>query len=290
MNDEIRTLFADSYPITLKNIHNPPKKLYIRGAMPTDKKQKFLCVIGSRRPSSYGYEVCRKLITGLKGYPISIVSGLAIGMDSYSHQVALETGLNCVGFPGSSLEWDLLYPRSSLPLAKEIISSGGCLLSECGTDFIYAKWAFPSRNRYMAGISHATLIIEAAERSGSLMTAKYAENFSRDVLTVPGSIFSEMTFGPHMLLKGCANPATCPEDILQILGFDTQVRSITDMPGFNYLDDMSKRIVREIRHSETTIDMLRETLKISTIELNEKLSNLEIEGFIKPSGDVLRLA
>ena len=269
---------------------NPPETLYIRGALSDSKSQKYLCVVGSRSPSPYGLDACRELIIGLKGYPISIVSGLAIGIDGYAHKMALEVGLNCVGFPGSPLDWDKIYPQSSLPLAREIVSKGGSLLSEYSSDFIYGEWVFPRRNNYMAGISHATLIIEAGKRSGSLMTAKYAENYSRDVLAVPGSIFSDLTFGPHLLLKGCANPATCSEDILQILGFDVKAGSIMDSPAFHELDPISKRIIRQISHGETTIDELIGLLKINIDDLNEKLSNLELEGFIKIGSGSMRVA
>lgn len=290
MNNEIRTISIGSFPETFRNMRNPPEELYIRGRLPDSKDQRYLCVVGSRAPSSYGQDVCQKLITGLKGYPISIVSGLAIGIDSYSHKIALEAGLNCIGFPGSRLEWDRLYPSSSVPLAKQIIASGGALLSECGSDFIYAKWAFPSRNRYMAGISHATLVIEARKRSGSLITARYAEDEGRDLMTVPGSIFSDLTYGPHMLLKGCANPVSCSEDILQILGFDVQPRSYLESLAFSELDDTSKKIVRGIAGGEATVDVLSEKLKMSIADLNEKLSMLELEGAIRISGGRLHLA
>jgi len=262
----------------------------MRGTLPKTKNHKFLCVVGSRHPSPYGQEACRKLISGLRGYPISIVSGLAIGIDSYSHKIALENGLNCIGFPGSSLEWDGIYPPSSTPLARRIISSGGCLLSEYGPDYVYVKWAFPSRNRYMAGISHATLVIEAKKRSGSLITTKCAEDYGRDVLAVPGSIFSDLSYGPHMLLGGCANPATCSEDILNVLGFDVKGRSLSDNPAFKRLDPISKKIALEIAHGETTADDICEYLSIGISELNERLSMLELEGLIKIYGGSLRIA
>lgn len=290
MNDGITILTIDSYPDTLKQLNSLPKKFYMRGTLPDQKGRKLLCVVGSRKDSDYGRDACRKIIMGLNGYPISIVSGLAIGIDSYSHTVALEAGLNCIGFPGSSLDWDRIYPASSTPLAKRIIANGGSLLSEYSSADTYAEWAFARRNRYMAGISHATLIIEARKRSGSLMTAKYAEEYSRDVLAVPGSIFSDLTHGPHMLLGGCANPATCSEDVLRVLGFDVKSRSIMETGAFRALDPVSKQLVREVACGEITIDILAEKLKIGIGDLNEKISYLELEGFIKTNGDLLHLA
>jgi len=290
MNNDINILTRSHFPINLNNIKSPPKQLFIRGTLPTLHNHKFLCVVGSRYPSTYGKEACKKLLSGLKGYPISIVSGLAIGIDSHSHKVALDVGLNCIGFPGSPLEWDMIHPKSSIPLAKEIVDKGGSILSEYGQDFIYADWAFPSRNRLMAGISHATLVIEAKKGSGSLMTAKYAEDFGRDLLTVPGSIFSDMTYGPHMLLKSCANPVTCSEDILSILGFNVVAMDIEDQLSFRDLDDISKQIVREIAKSEITIDMLCHVLHLGIGDVNERISKLELDGLIRSKNEILYVA
>lgn len=287
MNDSIRIILKDQYPTLLQNMTSPPRQLYIRGKLP-DKDQKLLCVIGARYPSSYGLDACRKLLTGLKGYPISIVSGLAIGLDSYSHEIALEVGLHCIGFPGSPLDWNLIHPHSSQPLARRIVGSGGALLSECGPDFEYAKWAFPSRNRYMAGISHATLVIEGRKKSGSLMTAEYAGQYNRDLMAVPGSIFSDLSVGPHKLLKDHANPATCSEDILQVLGFDVNAGSYVDSPAFKALDPISQLILKEVVHGDATIDSVMEKLGLGISDVNEKIATLEMEDVIKFDGNLLR--
>ena len=134
--------------------------------------------------------MCKHLIEGLRGYPIVIVSGLAYGADAAAHRAALEVGLPTVAVPGSGLDWDILYPRANVGLAREILKAGGALLSEEEPETKAADWTFPKRNRVMAGLSRATLIIEAKELSGSLITARLTVEYNRELLVVPGSIFS----------------------------------------------------------------------------------------------------
>ncbi len=220
---EIRTLSIESYPYLLKQIRRLPKQMDIIGHMPTDEHV-FLCIIGSRTQSTYGQRVCERLIQGLAGYPIVIVSGLAVGMDSIAHEAALKAGLKTIAFPGSGLAKNVLYPYSRRDLAQKIISAGGALISSFPTTMLSQNWMFPVRNRLMAGISHATLVIEARRGSGTLITAKYAEEFNRDVFAVPGPIDSELSYGPHMLIRRGATPITSSQDILEALGFTETTR------------------------------------------------------------------
>src|SRR5882724_8409016 len=111
-DQQIREIVFGEYPITLRNMHNPPHKLYLRGELPASPDQRYLCIVGSRKWTSYGRDAVYKILRGLQGYPISIVSGLAFGIDSIAHEAALRFGLHCIAFPGSSLEWDALYPAS----------------------------------------------------------------------------------------------------------------------------------------------------------------------------------
>ncbi|MCX6716124.1 MAG: DNA-processing protein DprA [Candidatus Taylorbacteria bacterium] len=288
MDDNIYVLSKNHFPDTLKNMHNPPARLYIRGKLATFKDQKYLCVVGSRLWTTYGRDTVNKVIGGLKGYPISIVSGLALGIDGIAHEVALETGLHCVGFPGSSLEWNALYPPTHLQLAKNIIDSGGALLSKWRSDYPTGSWAFPERNRFMAGISHATLIIEAGQRSGSLMTAKHAEEYDRDVLAVPGSIFGAHSYGPHMLIKRGAAIITSANDILEALGFESSKNGIMASARLDTLDSISRTIIEIISLGEITIDDLALRTGIPIHTLNEKLVSLELEGLIRNNSDLLK--
>jgi len=167
----IQTITSDQYPYLLKQISQLPKYLDVIGTIPSDENR-FLCVIGARKHTSYGKEVCERLIAGLAGYPIVIVSGLALGIDSVAHAAALKAGLKTIAFPGSGLNEQVIYPEEHKPLAKQIVAAGGALVSPFARDQIGVYWSFPTRNRLMAGISHAVLIIEA-----SMLSNMIANNF-----------------------------------------------------------------------------------------------------------------
>jgi DNA processing protein len=213
---EIRDLPKKDFPPLLSEINDPPKSLRIIGELP--KTEKYLCVVGSRKYSEYGKAVCEKLIEGLRGHSITIVSGLALGMDAIAHRAALKTGLPTIGVPGSGLSEKSLYPVTNRNLAYEIVEQGGALLSEFPDEYRPHLYSFSQRNRIMAGMCHATLIIEAELKSGTLITSKYATEYNRDVFTVPNSIFSKTSGGPHMLLRLGATPITSSADIISALG------------------------------------------------------------------------
>ncbi|MFA6554132.1 MAG: DNA-protecting protein DprA [Candidatus Paceibacterota bacterium] len=210
----------EQFPYLLRQIEKPPEYLDCAGALPPGEEYRYLCVIGSREFSEYGAEVCRHLINGLKNYPIVIVSGMAIGIDSIAHVSALDAGMKTIAFPGSGLSKNVISPNRHIALANRIIETGNTLLSPFKKDQTGTIWTFPVRNQLMAGSSHATLIIEGREGSGTLLTANYALEFSREVLIVPGSIFSDLSYGPHKLYKEGAIPVTSSEEILEALKFE----------------------------------------------------------------------
>lgn len=219
----IKTILPDQYPKLLREIPNLPKELYLRGELPSDDHI-YLTVVGPRRHSDYGAEACRLLINGLKGLPVVIVSGLAYGIDRAAHEAALEAGLKTIAVPGSSLDDGSLYPAAHRGLARRILAAGGALLSPFPETTYGNDWTFPFRNRIMAGMSKATLIVEGEERSGTLITANHALEFSRDVLVVPGLITSPLTALPHLLLYKGAKAVTSPEMLAEDLGFsDSEV-------------------------------------------------------------------
>lgn len=213
---EIRDLSKKDFPPLLLEINDPPKSLRIIGEFP--QTEKYLCVVGSRKYSDYGRAVCEKIIEGLRGYSITIVSGLALGMDAIAHRAALRAGLPTIGVPGSGLGEKTIAPRTNKLLAEEIVEKGGALISEFPDDFHATLWSFPQRNRIMAGMCHATLIVEAELKSGTLITSKLATEYNRDVFTIPNSIFSKTSEGPHMLLRLGATPITQSADIISALG------------------------------------------------------------------------
>lgn len=287
MADDLKLLHPADFPALLREIPDAPKKLYLRGSLPGDE-YRWLAVVGSRACTDYGRRVCRYLLEGLRGYPIVIVSGLAYGIDAEAHKNALSTGLTTVGVPGSGLDWNVLYPRAHASLAREIVESGGALLSEEEPGAKTMDYMFPKRNRVMAGLCHATLVIEAKEKSGSLITAKLVAEYNRDLLVVPGSIFSEESRGVHQFLRLGATAVTSPEDILMSLGIEKR-------EGATRLNELRENLSPEERHvcellaSPLSRDELIASLELPITEANVLLSMMEIKGIIVEELGVVRV-
>ena len=282
----IRKLRAKEFPEALREITDPPAELYLKGVLPK-KDNKILCVVGSRKFSNYGKEACESIIAGLAGYPITIVSGLALGIDSIAHKAALSAGLQTLAVPGSGLDPKVLYPRSNLVLAEKILEAGGGILSEFDPLFRATPYSFPQRNRIMAGLSHAVLIIEAELKSGTLITSKFATDYNRDVFAVPGSIFSQTSAGPHMLIRLGATPIRDGKDILEAFGFDTQ----ESLPFEQRYADASPDEIKVITllASPCSKDDLLRSLDIPIRDANTLLSMMEIKGMISDRGGEIRL-
>jgi len=277
--EDVYKLKFEQFPKPLLEIPQPPKTLYIRGKLPS-ADMIYLAVVGSRKYTSYGKDICQKLIRGLKSYPIVIVSGLAMGIDSIAHRTALETGLITISFPGSGLDNSVLYPRMNIKLAQEIVDSGGCLISEFEPSAISQLYSFPQRNRLMAGISKAVLIIEAEEKSGSLITARMALDYNRDVLAVPGSALSSNSNGTNWLIKQGAIPVTTSEDILQALGFEVEKPKITDREKYADCSKEELKIIELLREPIERDELIRMS-GMNTAEANALLSIMEIKELIK---------
>jgi len=277
--EDIYKLKFEQFPKPLLEIPQPPKTLYIRGKLP-DPKMIYLAVVGSRKYTSYGKDICEKLIRGLKGYPIVIVSGLAMGIDSIAHRTALEVGLTTISFPGSGLDNNVLYPRMNIRLAQEIVDHGGCLISEQIPSFISTLYSFPQRNRLMAGISKAVLIIEAEEKSGTLITARMALDYNRDVLAVPGSALSSNSNGTNSLIKQGATPITKSEDILEALGFKIEKPKQSDKEKYADCSKEEMKIIELLREPIERDDLVRES-GMDIAKANALLSIMEIKDFIK---------
>ncbi len=291
MRVEIRKLQKSEFPFLLRQISRLPDEMDIAGILPSDE-YKFLCVIGSRNHSDYGRQACFQLIEGLQGYPVVIVSGLAIGIDSLAHEAAIKFGLKTIAFPGSGLSASVLYPPSGRNLAERIIQNGGAVISAFNMDQPGAHWTFPARNRLMAGMSHATLIIEAKEGSGTLLTADDAGEFSRDILTVPGSIFSDLSYGPHMLMRHGAITVTSSKDILEVLGFEAtnaNNQNLTLRLAHADLTESEKLIVNIIRYESLSASDIIEKTGLQSSAFNIAVSELELKDIISQSGGIYRI-
>ncbi|MBU6430766.1 DNA-processing protein DprA [Patescibacteria group bacterium] len=290
MNNPVRELPFDEIPERLMEIPEPPKKLYTRGEMPKSDA-KFLCIVGSRKYTDYGKEACQKLIAGLKGYNIVIVSGLALGIDGIAHRAALDAGLTTLAIPGSGLHSSVLYPSSNRQLAEKIVESGGALISEFEPMFRATTYSFPQRNRIMAGISHATLIIEAEIKSGTLITSRLATDYNRDVMAVPGSIFSKNSEGPNMLIRLGATPVSSSAHILETLGFKIEEDKTTKELELKNLSDDERKVLILIKNPLSRDELIRELVKsgMSVSDSSALISIMEIKGLIEEKmGEIVR--
>ena len=284
---QIKKLPKEKFPKALLEIPQPPQNLWIMGEMPPENSI-YLCIVGSRKFTSYGREACEKIIAGLKGYPIVIVSGFAMGIDTIAHKKAMQVGLKTLVFPGSGLSEEAMYPKTNIRLMNEVVENSGCLISEFEPDFKATQWSFPMRNRLMAGISKATLIIEAEERSGTLITARLTTEYNRDLLVVPGSIFSPNSKGTNRLLRLGATPITCAEDVLEALGFELEKDEEKQAKLFFDLSPEEKIVVDLLREPFPRDDLIR-AMEMPTPTANALLSVMEIKGLIKEEMGEIRL-
>ncbi len=280
-SSEIRQLTAAEFPPLLAEIPQPPKELWAVGNLPPPELR-LLAVVGSRQYTSYGKQAVEHLISGLAGYPVGIVSGLARGIDGLAHEAALKAGLYTMSVPGSGLAESVLYPALHKRLARRIVEAGGGLLSELPPATPAARWTFPARNRIMAGMCEATLLIEAGEKSGTLITARMAVDYNRELLVVPGSIFSPVSYGTHQFLKLGATPVTCAEDILAVLQIETEAGEAKSRPPLS----PAAALVLSHLHEPLDKDTLIRALSLPTHEAAALLMQLEIEGHIMISSGI----
>lgn len=274
---DIRDLTPDEFPELLRQINDPPKALRFEGELPIPQN-KLLAIVGSRKYSSYGREMCESIISGLSGYPVTIVSGLALGIDSIAHRAALNAGLQTIGVPGSGLSRKALHPQAHVGLADEIVESGGGLISEYADDFKATQWSFPQRNRIMAGMSHATLVIEAEKKSGTLITSRLATEYNREVGAVPGPVTSPSSDGPHMLLRLGATLIRDSHDVLEMLGLKRKDEDQTLFDTSDLTDE--EKVFITLLDEPLGRDELIRASKFDTGKASAILSLLEIKGLI----------
>jgi DNA processing protein len=210
------TRLDDEYPEALKEIHDPPAVLFVRGNFP-DSNRPHLAVVGSRHPTPYGIRATQRLIEPLAAAGVVIVSGLAYGIDAAAHEAAIAVGGTTLAVLGCGADEASVYPSRHRLLARRVQESG-VVMSERPVGTPALKQYFPARNRVIAGLCRATLVVEAAKDSGSLITAQCALEENRDVAIVPGPIESPMSEGPHKLLRNGAAAITSPEDLFELLG------------------------------------------------------------------------
>ena len=286
MDFPIKELAKGDFPKQMLEIPQPPKQLNYRGELPPSDT-KLLAVVGSRKYTNYGRQVVDHLVNGLRGYNIGIVSGLALGIDSLAHEAALANSMYTLAIPGGGLSDSAIYPARHKPLARKILESGGGMMSEYEPDFRATTWSFPQRNRLVVGISHAVLVIEANEKSGSLITARLCADYNRELLVVPGNIFSDNSKGVHQFLKLGAVPVTEASDILNALNLEVQTGNL---PSKAVALSTVETKVLDILTEPTERDSLIRKLALPASEATIILMQMEINGLIKEDGGIYRRA
>lgn len=269
------------YPPPLRNMAAPPQTLYIRGSLPPPDAPS-ISIVGTRHPTRYGIEACNMLSRKLTEAGIVIVSGMAIGIDTVAHRSCLDAEGITVAVVGSGLAPYVLYPSSNKQLAERIVASGGAIVSEYALEMKAQQWMFPLRNRIIAALSAGTMVVEAKQKSGALITASFAIEFGKEVFAVPGDIFSENTAGPHSLIRQGAALVTSVEDIFHAL--QLPYTTTDSASAHTELSDDASLILSFLNEAKTSSDIVQESGK-DTAFINQTLSLLEIHGMIKRTVD-----
>lgn len=269
----------ESFPDLLRRSSDPPEILFVRGKL---GKAPAIAVVGTRKATSYGVHATREIVAPLATGGLCIVSGLALGIDGIAHQTTLDAHGITVAFLATGVDDAAIYPREHARLAARILETGGALISESPPGTPGLKHLFPMRNRFIASFSLATVVVEAALKSGSLITAKLALEENREVLAVPGPIWSKQSEGTNQLLKSGARLCTSAEDVLDALALDRPdlvAKARNELPVSPTDDQFLAHLSQPVH-----IDALAILAKAGAAHVSSQLSILELQGFVRHLG------
>jgi DNA processing protein len=275
----VLTWESPDYPVNLRNIAQPPPVLYTQGQL-TPADEWAVAVVGTRRASAYGREVARELAAALAASGVTVVSGLARGIDSVAHRAALEAGGRTVAVLGSGL--DQIYPAEHQPIAAAI-AKAGAVVSDYPLGTPPDSVNFPPRNRIISGLAKGVVVVEADERSGALITATFAAEQGREVFAVPGSIRAPTCRGPNKLIQQGAKVVLSPTDILEELNLvmvteHQQVRAA--LPA----DETEKRVLACLAGEPVHVDELGVQLSLPIAQVSSALALMELKGLVRQVG------
>ncbi|MFA7572347.1 MAG: DNA-processing protein DprA [Lutispora sp.] len=272
---KVYTIDEENYPQNLKNIYDPPPVLYVKGNI-KDRDADAIAIVGSRKASEYGLRTGEKLGMELAEAGITVVSGMALGIDSAAHKGALKGRGRTIAVFACGLNY--IYPRSGISLAREIVKHGA-IISEYPLGIDAIPQNFPARNRIISGMSKGVVVIEANERSGSLITADFALEQGREVFAVPGNISAPNSKGTNELIKNGAKLVASINDILEEYGIQHSERE--NSAEVEDLDELERSILTYINGSGKSMDEIVELIRIETGVVLSKMIQLEIKGKIK---------
>lgn len=263
-----------NYPKVLNKIKNPPEKLFFRGKLSQKIFEKSLAVVGTRRITRYGKMVVDKLISGLVSHKVAIISGFMYGVDTEAHQKCLEYGGITVAVLGGGL--NVIYPPENEKLYEQILVKDGAIISEYEPEFQPQLWTFPQRNRIVAGLaSLGVLIIEAGEKSGSLITAGLAREQGKRIFAVPGPITSSVSVGTNLLIKNHRAKMTLAA--ADILGKKIETPSLFSLKE---LSPIERKIFQALETEPLTTDEIAKIINQNIIETGKTLSLMSLKGLI----------
>ena len=276
---EIITILDQSYPKPLKQIADPPFLLYVKGNKKVLKNNCF-AVVGTRNLTEYGRRAVSLIVEPLAQAGLTIVSGLAMGIDGLAHQAAVKMNSPTVAVLGGGLQ-DSSIVIQNRKLAKEILQKNGVIITEYPLNTNGTKFSFPQRNRIISGLSKGVLVVEADEKSGSLITARCALDQNRDVFAVPGSVFSSKSKGPNQLIASGAKVVTDSSAILTEYNIDSTVRQLSLIPT----NELEKNIFKIIGRDSLGLDEIIRASRKSAPEVISCLMNMELENKINNLGN-----
>jgi DNA processing protein len=277
----ILTWEDELYPKRLKEIDQPPPVLYERGAL-SDEDSWAVAVVGTRRVSAYGRQVAEDVAAFLANSGVTVVSGLARGVDAIAHQSALKAGGRTIAVLGCGV--DRIYPPEHMQLAEKIIASGA-ILSDYAPGTAPDAANFPPRNRIISGLSMATVVVEAGETSGALITAQFAVDQGREVFSVPGSILAPQSKGTNRLIAQGAHPMLSARDLLDILnlGRVTEQREVRKiLPG----NEIEAKLLSVLTHEPKHMDEIRNQTGLPIERVSATLVMMELKGMVRQVGGV----
>ena len=268
------------FPTALREVPNSPIIIYGRGQVKNLQGQTLLAVVGTRKPTQYGLEAVSTITRELTEAGITIVSGLAMGIDARAHETTVENKGKTIAVLGSGVNQDSIFPPENRGLARRILENDGTIISEYAPSTPAVKEHFPARNRIISGLSKGVLVIEAREKSGALITASLALEQNREVFALPGSIFSLASVGPNKLIQQGAKTVISSRDILEELGIDyNKVRE-----GANELLTEKENLLLGLLDEPLNIDVVKERTGLETSTIVASISLLELKGKIRNLG------
>lgn len=281
----------ENYPKLLRQTKDAPKQLYYKGEWDKNIFENCLSVVGSRKLTNYGRQVMERLVSEIAMAGITIVSGFMYGGDAAAHQAAIKAGGRTIAVMPCGI--DLIHPAHQEKLYESILKNKGLIISEYEGDMNPALWTYPQRNRIVAGLSKALLVVEAEEKSGCLITANCAKKFKRKVFAVPGPITGSVSRGANMLIKEGAEMVLSAKDVMgcshsefssrfTLKGSDAS-RKIQNARS-EKLEKFEDKILQKLERETMEIDELSRDLEMPVAELGTKLSLMEIRGLIEIKG------